>query len=149
MKKQSGIWIDTRNAWIIDLFSADNSLEPSLRHIHSDIEEGTAKGGSRSKSPWGPQGGINENRVEERRRHEEKSFFEEIIAALDPETDELIIFGPSQAKHGLLNELQSHKHLRMELKGVESADHLSEPQMEAWVRKYFDIAAPRQLPKRS
>ncbi len=147
MKKQSGIWVDVRKACIINLVEHGEDFETTVHHLGSDIEESTAKGGSRSKTPWGPQGGVTDRHLEERRHHEEKHFFEAIIEAVDPETDELVIFGPSKAKHGLLNAIEDHKHYHPKVVGVESADQMTEHQMEAWVRTYFKHPAPRYLPK--
>lgn len=149
MKKQSGIWIDLRNAYIIDLFSSDGENDVVIRHLSSHMEESAATGGTRSKSPWGPQGGDNQRSAQERRHHEENDFFEAVMAALDPGTDEVVIFGPSEAKHGLLNEMETRKHFGVKIMGVESADQMTQHQMEAWVRTYFKHPAPRQLPKRS
>ncbi len=150
MKKQTGIWLDLRNAYIIDLLSKEEEgSSTSVRHLVSGIEESAATGGTRSKTPWGPQGGDNQRSAQERRHHEEKHFFEKIIAALDPDTDELVLFGPSEAKDGLLNDMETHKHFHPKVKGVESADQMTQHQMEAWVRDYFKHPAPRHLPKRT
>lgn len=149
MKKQSGIWIDLRHAYIIDLFSPDEEDDVTIRHLSSHIEESAATGGTRSKSPWGPQGGDNQRSAQERRHHEENDFFEAVMAALDPNTDEVVIFGPSEAKHGLMNEIETHKHFQAKVMGIENADQMTQHQMEAWVRTYFKHPAPRRLPKRS
>lgn len=147
MKKQTGIWIDLRSAYLINL-PVEKKGEAVVLHIPSGIEESAPIGGTRSESPWGPQGGDNQRSAQERRHHEEKHFFEAIIHAIDTATDELIIFGPSEAKHGLMNAIETHKHYHPVVKGVEGADHMSEKQMVAWVAKYFNREPKRRLPRR-
>jgi hypothetical protein len=146
MKKQTGIWIDLRDAYIVALpVLAEGTV--SVKHLRSDIEESAATGGTRSKTPWGPQGGDMKRSAQERRHHEEKIFFERVLESLHPETNELVIFGPSEAKHGLANVLAERGHSHTSLSGIESADKMTQPQMEAWVRTYFERPAPRRLPK--
>lgn len=146
MKKQTGIWLDLRNAYMIVL-PEDKKGAAEVTHIPSEIEETSATGGSRTQTPWGPQGGDNQRSAQERRHHEEKHFFEAIIHQIHTDTDELIIFGPSEAKHGLLNAIETHKHFHPIVKGVEGADQMTENQMVAWVASYFKRAPKRKLPR--
>lgn len=145
MKKQTGIWLDLRNAWIINLPTVHDG-EIEMKHVSSEIEETAFVGGTRSKTPWGPQGGNNQSTVEERRHHEEKSYFSSILKHLDPTTDEVVIFGPSEARHGLRNLLADQHHAPL-LMGVEAADQMTKHQMEAWVRTFFHRPATRKFPK--
>lgn len=146
MKKQTGIWLDLRNGYVINLPTEKKGVAEVV-HIPSKIEESAPIGGTRSESPWGPQGGDNQRSAQERRHHEEKHFFEAIIHAIDPSTDELIIFGPSEAKHGLMNAIETHKHYHPHVKGVEGADQMTENQMVAWVASFYKRAPKRRLPR--
>lgn len=141
MKKQTGIWLDLRNAWIINL-PIEHDGEIVVDHITSEIEESAAVGGTRSRTPWGPQGGDNQRSIEERRHHEEKHYFTSILRHVQPGTEEVVIFGPSEAKHGL-NNLFASQHVHPQIVGVEAADHMTQHQMTAWVRNYFGRPAPR------
>lgn len=141
MKKQTGIWIDLRNAWVINL-PIEHDGEIVIEHIISEIEEGEAVGGTRSRTPWGPQHGNDQSKLEERRHHEEKHFFTNILKHIHPTTEELVIFGPSEAKYGLDN-LIAKQHAAPKIMGVEAADKMTEHQMTAWVRNYFGRPAPR------
>ncbi len=149
MKKQSGIWLDLRNAYLVNL--PEDGLsghEPEVVHLLSGIEESAATGGSRSHSPWGPQGGDMQRSAQERRHHEEKDYFEAIIRALrEHHVADLVVFGPSEAKHGLANAIREHKDLPARLAGVSNADQMSPEQMVAWVRDFFNRPAPRRLPR--
>jgi hypothetical protein len=145
MKKQTGIWLDLRNAWVVNL-----PIEPDgvivVDHISSGVEEHAAIENTRMDTQWGPHGGNNQHTVEERQHHAEKHYFSKIFGHIHPTTEELVIFGPSEAKYGLKNLLEE-KHKAMKLLGVESADQMTEHQIEAWVRDYFGRPAARKLPK--
>jgi hypothetical protein len=131
MKKQIGIWIDLRHAWLIDASAG------IVNKLNSGIEESAATGGSRSGVAYGPQGGDMARSAQERRHHEEQRYFEAVIGAIPADTDEFIVFGPSEAKYGLQNAVEAIRHFGPRLLGVETADKMTEPQMEAWVREYF------------
>jgi hypothetical protein len=145
MKKQTGIWLDLRNAWVVNL-----PIEPDgvivVDHISSGVEEHAAIENTRMDTQWGPHGGNNQHTVEERQHHAEKHYFNKIFGHIHPTTEELVIFGPSEAKYGLKNLLEE-KYKAMKLLGVESADQMTEHQIEAWVRDYFGRPAARKLPK--
>jgi hypothetical protein len=76
MKKQIGIWIDLRHAWLIDASAG------IVNKLNSGIEESAATGGSRSGVAYGPQGGDMAQSAQERRHHEEQRYFEAVIGAI-------------------------------------------------------------------
>ncbi len=147
MKKQTGIWVDLRHALIINLPSQQQEGEAVVQKLFSDIDETSPSGGSRTATPWGPQGGDPKPGAQERRHHEESQYFSEIIDALDTDIEELVIFGPSESKEGLANALAKKHDLKAEVKGVETANKMTDNQLIAWVREYFGRPAPRRLPK--
>jgi hypothetical protein len=150
MKKQTGVWLDLRNAYIIHLPPLQRGFEaPETIHLTSGIEESAATGGTRSVSPWGPQGGDVHRSAQERRHHEEKHYFTAVIDVLRRhQPDELVIFGPSEAKHGLANALEACEDFKPNVVKVQSADQMPVRQLVAWVRSFFERPAPRRLPKR-
>ncbi|MDO8366812.1 MAG: hypothetical protein Q7T20_08460 [Saprospiraceae bacterium] len=145
MKKQTGIWLDLRNAWVINLPVVHDG-EIVVEHIASGIEENARIENTKMSTTWGPHGGNNQHTVEERRHHEEKHFFSKILTHIHPSTEELVIFGPSEAKIGLEKMLLG-QHNTPNVMGVETADQMTEHQMKAWVRDYFGRPAARKLPK--
>lgn len=142
MKKQTGIWLDLRNAWVINL-PVEQDGQIIVEHISSGIEEHAAIENTRMETHWGPHGGNHQRTVEERLHHEEKHYFSNILKHIHPTTEELVLFGPSEAKQGLKNLIESQHHAP-KLVGVEPADHMTEHQMTAWVRNYFGRPAPRK-----
>lgn len=135
MKKRIGIWIDLRNAYLINPHPEEGENE--LEHLISNIEESSAKGGARGNSPWAPQGGDPRRAAQERRHHEEKAFFSTIIKHIPADAEELLIFGPAKAKFGLVNAIETVKNFPASIIGVEKADKMTENQLVAWVRQYF------------
>ncbi|MBL7775416.1 MAG: hypothetical protein JNK89_05405 [Saprospiraceae bacterium] len=134
-KKQTGIWLDFKEAYLITL--ADEKAEPAVQHIRSDIEWGVPKGGSRSKQPWGPHMAVSEQAFLARRKQEEKRYMEAIIAAIDPEADGLMIFGPAEAKIRLQQAIHAARNFGPRLLAVETADSMTPNQMVAAVRAFF------------
>jgi hypothetical protein len=135
-KKQIGIWLDYKEAWLVRI-DEEKGGAPEMKHVESEIEWGVAKGGSRSKTPWGPQGGISESAHEARRKQEEKNYFEAVIREIQPDTDEIMIFGPAEAKLGLKHTIDAIKNFRPEIVAVQSADSMTQNQLVARVRDFF------------
>lgn len=144
MKKQIGIWLDLRNAHIITLQGNHHTLQ--VQNLKSEIDENQGGGGYRGKSPWAPSGGDNTRSVQERRHNEEKKYFERVAQFIPIDTDELVIFGPSEAKFGLYNFIKKMKNNSMRVVGVKSVDQMSEGQMINWIREFFKANAPRKFP---
>ncbi|MCC6413158.1 MAG: hypothetical protein IT270_15960 [Saprospiraceae bacterium] len=133
-KKQSGIWLDFQDAYIINLKGEGDA---EVLHIHSDVHHQATKGGSRSKSPWGPQFSPPDINNLERDKHAEKQYFEDILKHIETDTDELVIFGPAQAKIGLKKAIEHIKHYHPHIEEILPSDYLTERERVAWVKKYF------------
>lgn len=146
MNRQTGIWIDLRNAYIIHLSESNENSDAEFVHLLSNMEEEEAVGRIDSVASWGSNSGDQRSASQERRHHEEKDFFETVIDRIRPDTTHLVVFGPSEAKHGLVNAIESHKDYHPESVTVKSADQMSENQMVEWVREFFNRPAARRLP---
>jgi hypothetical protein len=132
MKKKIGIWLDFKEANIIELDKEDTKVET----IFSDIELVHPKGGARSKTPYGPMDKISERTFLERRKMQEKAYYKKLIDAVR-EADGLFIFGPAEAKDGLVKEIKNSSHFHVNLKGVERADSMTENQKIVTVKAFF------------
>ena len=133
MKKRIGIWLDFKEANVIVLEKEGANVE----NILSEIEHFHPKGGARSKSPYGPMDKISESKYLARRRSQEKAYFEKLMDTVKS-ADELFVFGPAEAKDGLLKAIKSSRNFPPVLKGVERADSMTENQKVAKVRAFFD-----------
>ena len=136
VKKRTGIWLDYKEAFVIPLFD-EMEGKPVIRHIESEIDTGVAKGGIAPKVPYGPQGGVSEREMLDRRKHQEKVYFEKILKEIDPVTDELFIFGPAEAKLGLKKAIDQIKHYHPVIVELRTSNKLTRNQMVAEVRKFF------------
>jgi len=69
--------------------------------------------------------------------HNDKAFFDEIVAALDGVTEWLLV-GPGTAKNDLLRHIDEHvRALKDKLAGVEPMDHPTDGELVAQARTFF------------
>lgn len=135
VKKQIGIWLDFKEAFLIEL---QDGKESGIGKITSNIDTSHAKGGVPS---GGRQGGTfiggSEKAHNNRRQQQEVQYFDKILKAIQ-HADEVYVFGPGEAKNGLLHDIKEHrKQFHSHLMAVETADYLTENQMVAQVKQYF------------
>lgn len=134
MKKRTGIWLDYKDVYIVDI---DEQGEMTYRHFNSHVDTSHPKGGSRSHTPYGVQGGVSERKELERREHQEEDFYERIMEEVQS-ADELVIFGAGQAKRELKNVMHKNKHFHPTICAVLSSHPLSQGQFKAKIQEYFD-----------
>lgn len=134
MNKYVGLWVDHRKAVIILLIDK----KATVSHIESNMEGRTRiKGGSRSKTPYGPQKATSESRCEERYKQHLEGYYDRIVKLLDG-TKAIFIFGPGAAKNELKNKIEKHKALASKIAGVDTTDKMTDPQIAAKVKKFFE-----------
>ena len=131
---KTGIWIDFKNAYVITF---DEDGTHTLRHLESEVTHPATKGGSRSKTPWGPQFAPPDDTNLERAKHEEHHYFKQVLDLIAPDTEQVVIFGPAQAKLGLKKEIESIKHYGPRLRAVLTADYITQNEMVVLVRDFF------------
>ena len=68
-------------------------------------------------------------------------YYDEVISYLG-DAGSILIFGPGEAKGELVKRLEKHKNDKRTI-AVETADHMTEPQVHAKVLQYFHLDAPR------
>lgn len=132
-KIQTGIWLDFKDAYII-MFNHEGV---AVKHFRSELRHPATKGGSRSKTRWGPQFSPPDQKDLERAKHMEHRYFQQILEYLNPDTDEIVIFGPAEAKLGLKKEIEQIKHYKPRLMGVLPSDYITQNEMVALVRDFF------------
>lgn len=133
MKKQTGIWIDGSQAIIITLLNGNeqvNIIESQLENRIYHDKEGD-KG-----SFMGAHHISHEKKFEERRKHQLKSYLEEITSFV-ADSNELYVFGPAETKIELEKSISDNKTLAKTLKKVESADHMTQNQIVAKVKDFY------------
>lgn len=82
--------------------------------------------------------GVSEKTLENRRRNEEREYYEEILENVK-EADEVVIFGPGEAKDHLLSAIKAHpSHFNSDLMAVLTADKMTENEKVAYVKTFFE-----------
>ena len=132
--KNTGIWLDKDKALIVTI---DNNTE-RLNTITSNIEHYKAHGGSGTRLKGGPQDVVQDSRYLERENHQLKKYFKNVAEAVN-NTDALVIFGPAETNERFAKELhKNYSILSTKIKGVEKADSMTDNQVKAWVRDFFE-----------
>ena len=134
MEKLFGLWIDHEKAIIVSLIDGSHKVT----HVESDIEgRFRLKGGSRSNSPWGIQSATSESKRDFRYSKHLNIYFQNIIDLLK-EAKQIYIFGPGEAKFELKKKIEKNNMLLDKISDIETTDKLTEPQIVAKVKKYFE-----------
>lgn len=131
--KKIGIWLDKKTAYIVTLSGADANMDS----IDSELEFFHIRGGSRSKTRWGPQQVVQDSRYLEREKHQLKKYFTAIMEKI-ADADAVVIFGPGQTGQKLEKEIaENHHEFLPRIVKVEIANSMSDNQIVAWVRDFF------------
>lgn len=116
------VWVDHEEAHVIHFNSEEAEqvlIRSTLRrqHLHH-------------------KGGV----IGDGRGKQDDHFFESIEAALGS-AGEILVIGPANAKHELMDHMRSSaRQLAGKVVGVEVADHPTDPQLVAMARRYFKAA---------
>ena len=130
--KKAGIWIDRNKAIIITL----KNEQESLIKVISGVEDYNA---TSNKSEGGPLEISKDSRYLEREKHQLKQYFKDIAIEIK-DTDALVIFGPAQTNEKFNKELkENYANLSAIVKAVKKADSMTDNQIKAWVRDFFEV----------
>ena len=107
-------------------------------NLESDIEgRFLLKGGSRSNTPYGIQSATSESKRDFRYSKHLNIYFQHIIDLLK-EAKQIYIFGPGEAKIELKKKIEENNMFLDKISDMEVTDKLTEPQIVAKVKKYFE-----------
>jgi stalled ribosome rescue protein Dom34 len=120
--KKLGIWMDHASAHLIE-FSMDSSETKTLnsKFTHEQKEKTLGK---------------NENLMHNKEQHQQLEYYKNLAEAIKG-YDEVVIFGPTDAKHEFYNHLKKDSHFSKMIIEVEDAGKMSDNQQQAFVRDYF------------
>lgn len=131
--KNIGIWLDKKIAKIV---SIENDIE-QLEFIYSEVEDYHVVGGSGTKFKGGPQDVVQDSKFLEREKHQLKAFFKSIADKIKS-ADEIVIYGPAQAKDKLKKELhENYKMIEAKVKAVFTSDKMTNNQLKSMIRDFF------------
>ena len=132
MKTTVGLWIDHRKAVIVAL--TDEAEEIKL--IISKVEKQPGRpGGVRSKTPYESQL-VRADDSRQRKLTGHLSIYYDAVIACIRDAESILIFGPGEAKGELKKRLERNK-LGGRIVGIETIDKMTDRQIAAKVRQYF------------
>jgi hypothetical protein len=139
MKTTVGLWIDHRKAVIVAL--TDEAEEIKL--IISKVEKHAGRpGGIRSKTPYESQLVAADDSRQRKLTGHLNIYYDAVIACIR-DAESILIFGPGEAKGELKKRLEGNK-LSGRIVGIETIDKMSDRQIAAKVRQYFQENSSRQ-----
>lgn len=135
MKNQTGIWIDSTKAIIVNL----NDNEAQIREIQSNMEEAYYDANEGDKGSFiGQQHISNEKKFDIKKDQQLDQFLNDVISDIK-ETDELYVFGPAETKNKLRSKIQdAGQNLKFQLKSVETSDSMTLNQVVAKVKEFYN-----------
>ncbi|HWI13200.1 MAG TPA: hypothetical protein VNT02_03070 [Burkholderiales bacterium] len=136
MKTVAGLWIDHKRAVIV--IATDKGDEIKVIVSNVDKQLGRSQG-VRSTTPYEAQLVPADDSRERRLTGQLNMYYDSVIATIQG-AEELLLFGPGEAK----GELK--KRIKLRNKGVrvvatEAADKMTDRQVAAKVRRYFESSA--------
>ncbi len=134
MEKEMAVWLDSEKAFLISFTETGESISK----IESEIEHRVRFRGE--KKGFHRLGGMLSNPdkvITERRKHQLTSYFQKVITNLH-DADKILLFGPSKTKDWLGKEIRKDHGLCEKLLGVEKADSITENQMIAKAKEFFE-----------
>ena len=133
--KKVGIWLDKKEAMGVVLEDG----KEKFFNIDSELDFFNPKGGSRSKTKWGPQDVVQDSKYLEREKHQLKNYFDTIAEKVE-DADQLAIFGPAEAPEKFMAELEdNYPELAQKVTVSEKADSITKNQFKAMVKQTFGM----------
>ena len=134
MKQRTGVWLDKEKALVINLSEKDHKLKT----IESDISNRDRFEGERKEyGRFGGQFLSMENKKKNRIKKQSLEYLKRIISVIK-NSDEIVLFGPAEMKTDLEKLILKDNNLKDRLVGVETADSMTENQMVAWVKEFYN-----------
>lgn len=121
IKKQLGIWLDHSVAHLIELHH-DSFLSFTLDAQTGEQDEELNT--------------LDESMIQNKEQDQLSSYFKKLSDVIK-DYDEVILFGPTDAKRELFNSLKSDRHFEKIKIEVRSADKMTENQQLAFIKDYF------------
>lgn len=120
-QKNLGIWMDHSAANLIDLYDAKNNHSIASKFTHSTNKEALNKG---------------ESHMHNKEQQMDETYYKEIAAEI-LKYDNVLLFGPTNAKSELHNYLKKDLHFKDIKIDIESADKMTDNEKDAYVKNHF------------
>ena len=119
--KKIGIWMDHANAHLMEYKDSIATKIVSSSFTHAEKEKSLHK---------------SENMMHNKEQHQQAEYYKTISDSLKG-FDEVLLFGPTNAKVELLNILEADQSFSKVKLETRTTDKMSENQEHAYVREYF------------
>jgi len=130
--KRIGLWIDHKKAVIV----TGNKKGESIQQIESGVDKLSYRGASNSRSPYSAQYQQGDNQLDNKYAEQLKKFYDKVVAYIR-DAEAVFIMGPGEAKIEFEKRL-IHDKINVPVVGVEAADKMTDNQLIAKVRAYFE-----------
>ena len=120
--KQLGIWMDHANAHIIEFSKEPSEPQTITSKFTHEVKEDTL-----TKS---------ESLMHNKEQHEQSDYYKQLGETIK-KYDEVLLFGPTDAKVELFNLLKADHHFANTKIDVKSADKMTLNEQHAFVREHF------------
>lgn len=122
MTKKLGIWLDHSSAHLMEL--TGNHIEHKTiasKFTHEDKEKSLSN---------------SENLMHNKEQHQQAEYYKELGENIR-NYDQVVLFGPTDAKSELFNVLKADHHFEKVKIEVKPADKMSDAQRHSFVKDYF------------
>jgi hypothetical protein len=133
MKARVGLWIDHGKAVVVALTDGGEQIRLVISQVGRQLRR---TGDSPLKGPFEPLA-VPESDVQERKLKAQLNLYYDAVIATIKDSAAILIFGPGEAKGELRKRLRRAGLERMVV-GVEPADKMTDRQIAARVRKYYE-----------
>ncbi len=134
MKKQTGIWLDKEKAIIINLSEGKHTI----KYLESNITiRERIPGEGKKFGRFGGQFLSLENKKKNRIKKQTAKYLKKIVFEIK-NSDEIVLFGPAEMKTDLEKMILENSKISSKLLAVRTADSMTENQLVAWVKEYYN-----------
>lgn len=134
--KKIGVWLDHSKAHFIDFSKGPAVVETAYSDKESQVRFSGERG---TGTQMGNRRSTNSEHHQHNREQEHMHEYYTLLIDRLKNYDDIFLFGSTTAKDELYNKLKSDKHFTGKSITVKPADHLTENQMIAEGKKFFNL----------
>jgi uncharacterized protein (DUF2225 family) len=139
---QVGVWIDQSKAYVIGYKKGKAVLLESIDSPYESIKRIDGEGKDMTRfSPNPEHASNNEHKKHNITQNELNEYYKMMETKLHA-FDDILLFGPGTAKEQLRNRLRDNKSFGGKWLSVQPSDKLTDNQLLAFVREFYDNATP-------
>ncbi|MFC0654765.1 hypothetical protein [Mongoliitalea lutea] len=136
--KKVGIWLDHSFAYFVGYADGKATLIEKLDSPHESMKRVEGEGNDTTWYTPNPEhASNNEHKKHNITQNELKEYFK-ILEGKIQSYEDVLLFGPGTAKEQLRNRLKDNKAFDKKWFAVENSDKLTDNQLLAYVREFFD-----------